>query len=281
MKVNLFQNIIRRGTSVSARGFFPGLTFIEGSSPIHLLHPLVKLVALLCFSFTVFALSSCLGGIILFCLLLIFYRRANLGLTFFLVKLRFILFFGFLIFLIQVLAVKEGALIWQFSLGRFSFTLWSAGFLGGLRMMLRLINIISSSYLFVATTDPNRLAYALMQAGLPYRFGFMLITALRFIPVFHLELVQVRNAQMAKGIELEGLSPGKLLRTVKYLFVPLVISALSKVDELTISMENRAFGLYPARSYLYAEGLSRKDRIAIFIIPLVFLVFYLIFRFII
>lgn len=42
---------------------------------------------------------------------------------------------------------------------------------------------------------------------MPYRFGFMLITALRFIPVFQLELEQVKNAQMAKGIEMEGLSP--------------------------------------------------------------------------
>jgi len=59
--------------------------------------------------------------------------------------------------------------------------------------MLRFLNIIGASYLFVATTDPNRLAYALMQAGLPYRYGFMLITALRFIPLFQLELAQVRN----------------------------------------------------------------------------------------
>ncbi|MGI6708007.1 MAG: hypothetical protein ACOX33_02585 [Dethiobacteria bacterium] len=41
----------------------------------------------------------------------------------------------------------------------------------GLLLVFRFLNIIGSSYLFVATTDPNRLAYALMQAGLPYRYG--------------------------------------------------------------------------------------------------------------
>ena len=140
--------------------------------------------------------------------------------------------------------------------------------------MLRFLNIIGSSYLFVATTDPNRLAYALMQAGLPYRFGFMLITALRFIPVFRLELAQVKNAQMAKGIDLEGLSPGKLFRAVRYLFVPLVISTLSRVDALTISMESRAFGLYPERTYLDSQALSAEDKLLILAMPLVFLVFY-------
>jgi energy-coupling factor transport system permease protein len=144
-------------------------------------------------------------------------------------------------------------------------------------MMMRFINIVGSSYLFVATTDPNKLAYALMQVGLPYRFGFALITALRFIPVFHLELEQVRNAQMAKGIELEGLSPRNLLRAVRYLFVPLVISALSRVDNLTISMEGRAFGLYPVRTYMSSQTLSTKDKLAILVTPLFFLFLYFVF----
>jgi len=42
-----------------------------------------------------------------------------------------------------------------------------------------------------------------MQVGLHTGLGFRSLShALRFIPVFHLELEQVRNAQMAKGIEL-------------------------------------------------------------------------------
>lgn len=277
--MNLFHHTTHKKTSFPVKGFFPGLTYIESSSLLHRIHPLVKLVFLLSFSLTVFAVPSCTGGIVLFCLLLVLYRLAGLGPTFFFSKLRFLIIFGFFIFLVQVLAVKEGVLLWEFSSGRVHLAVWSEGFWDGLRMMLRLINIIGSSYLFVATTDPNRLAYGLMQAGLPYRFGFMLITALRFIPVFHLELRQVRNAQMAKGIELEGLSPYKLLRAVKYLFVPLVISALSKVDFLTVSMENRAFGLYPERSYMYSQALSRNDRIAVFAVPIIFLLFYLVFAF--
>lgn len=140
-------------------------------------------------------------------------------------------------------------------------------------MMLRFVNIVCSSFLFVATTDSNQLAYALMRSGIPYKFGFMLITALRFIPVFNAELEQVKNAHKAKGIELEGLSPKNLLRLIRYVLVPLVISALSRVDSLTISMEGRAFGLFPTRSYLYSHNLSVKDKIAILAIPVIFLLF--------
>ncbi len=254
------------------------MTYVDYDSPLHRLHPLVKLAWLICFSLTVFAVTSCVGELVLFGTLLVFYSLAGLGLVFFARKLRFILIFGLLILLVQVLAIKEGVLLWQYTRGPINLAVWSEGLLGGSNIMLRFVNIIGSSYLFVAITDPNRLAYSLMQVGLPYRFGFMLITALRFIPVFQLELEQVKNAQMAKGIELEGLSPGKLLRMVRHLFVPLVISALSRVDSLAISMESRAFGLYPKRSYMYYQVLSRYDKLVIIVLPFVFLAFCLLFR---
>ena len=271
------RNILNSWTSSRLRGLFPGLTYIEKPTRLHQIHPLVKLVMLISFSLAVFTVPSLMGGAVLFFLLLCAYMFAGLGPVFFYRKLRFILIFGLLILLVQLLWVKEGYLLWNFYLGTVQITVWSEGLWGGLGMMLRFVNVIGSSFLFVATTNPNRLAYALMQVGLPYRIGFMLITALRFIPVFHLELAQVKNAQMAKGIEVEGISPRKLLRVVRYLMVPLVISALSKVDYLTISMESRAFGLYPSRSYLVSQALSRNDKIVMLAVPIFTLLYYIVF----
>lgn len=270
-----YHNAFQKRTTSIIKGFLPGLTYVENSSWVHRLHPLVKLVMLLSFSLTVFGVPTWVGGLVLFAIMLVFYGLAGLGLAFFYRKLRFIMVFGLFILIIQVLVIQEGRLLWQADMGPLNLSIWSEGLFGGLSMMLRFVNIIGSSYLFVATTDPNRLTYSLMQAGLPYRFGFMLITALRFIPVFHYELEQVKNAQMAKGIEMEGLSPGKLIKAVKYLLVPLVITALSKVDSLAISMESRGFGLYPQRSYMYSQSLSITDKIALVIVPFGFILFYL------
>lgn len=273
--MNLKHYNVQNRTSPLIKEFMPGLTYVENHSWLHSLHPLVKLVMLISFSLTVFAVPSWTGGAILFSIMLAFYGLAGLGLAFFCHKLRFIIIFGLFLLMIQILVVQEGRLLWQLCIGSACFSVWSEGLLQGLSMMLRFVNIIGSSYLFVASTDPNRLTYALMQAGLPYRFGFMLITALRFIPVFHYELEQVKNAQMAKGIEMEGLSPGKLIKAVKYLMVPLVITALSKVDYLAISMESRGFGIYPQRSYMYSQTLSTLDKLALLIVPLLFLIFIL------
>ena len=272
--MNLSRDTTHRGRISGLQGSYPGLTYRGSCSRAQHVHPLVKLVLLLSFSTAVIAVPSVLGQGFFLGLLAVFYALAGLGSTFPLRKLRFIYLFGLLIFLVQALAVGEGVLLWRFSWGPLHISIRSEGLREGLKLMMRFINIIGSSYLFVVATDPNKLAYALMQLGLPYRFGFALITALRFIPIFHLELEQVKNAQMAKGIELEGLSLKNLLRAVRYLYVPLVISALSRVDNLTISMQGRAFGLHPERTFMSSQALSTKDRIIILAIPLFFLLCY-------
>ncbi len=248
----------------SSKYIFSGLRYIPGSTVIFRLHPLVKLLFLLVYTIGVFAWPQPVPGLILFGLLLALYGLAGLGMSFFLGKLRFILVFGIMILLVQVAAVQEGTLLWQTTLfAVMRLQIWSKGLEGGLVMMLRFINIIGSSYLFITTTDPNRLVYGLMQTGLPYRQGFMLITSLRFMPVFNQELTLIRNAQMAKGIDLEGVSWKKMLQAVKYLLTPLVICALNKVDYLAVSMESRAFGLYPTRTYLIKQELRSCDWMAL------------------
>jgi energy-coupling factor transport system permease protein len=192
--------------------------------------------------------------------LLAVYHCGGLGFGFFWRKLRVILVFGLMLFLVQAIFRTGGVLFVELDLGFTQLRIWSKGLAQGGVMALRFVNVIAASYAFVATTNPNEFALGLMQAGLPYRHGFMLIAALRFIPVFQHELGQIRAAQMAKGIDLRRLSPSKLLMVVRYLFMPLVVSALTKVDTLTVSMEGRAFGLYDERTYRRKLPLTSRDK---------------------
>jgi energy-coupling factor transport system permease protein len=270
--------MIRNNNSGIFKGLLPGLNYMPGESFLHRVHPLSKLVMLILFSIAVFIIdSSVISGIILFVIILLGYISAQLGLYFFWRKMRMIIIFGLMIILVQVIAVKKGFLLLEIPLIIFTLQIWSQGLLDGLKMMMRFLNIIGCSYLFVSVTDPNRLAYSLMQIGLPYRFGFMLITSLRFIPVFQQELIQIRNAQMIKGIDLEQASFRKILLGIRYLLAPLVISSLSKVDSLAISMEGRAFGLYPKRSYLYQQAFRIEDFLFLIFFLAVFIILYAIF----
>jgi energy-coupling factor transport system permease protein len=130
----------------------------------------------------------------------------------------------------------------------------------GLVIAFRFMDIIAGSGLFVFTTDPAELAYALMRSGIPYRYGFMLVIALRFIPVFQGEMSTVSNAQKARGLEIDKGGVNTLLRSIRYTFVPMIVSALSKADVLAVSMEGRAFGYREMRTFSRVRALKLMDK---------------------
>jgi energy-coupling factor transport system permease protein len=161
-----------------------------------------------------------------------------------LVPLRtFVFLFAFVLFLAQVLSVPGGAVLVASPL-----RITVDGVLSGARMSLRFLVILTSSALFVRTTDPDRLAGALVRLRVPYRYAYLVILALRFVPFFQGELRAVRDAQRVRGIKLSVRGPRKILRSVRYTFVPVLVSGLHRVDAIAISMKGRCFGLSPTRT---------------------------------
>ena len=127
----------------------------------------------------------------------------------------------------------------------------------------RFLAIILLSYLFVLTTDPNELAYGLMQVGLPYRYGFALITALRLVPVFEREAQRVYQAQVVRGAGYGVRGPRRFFVLIRQFLLPMLSSALGKVDTLAISMEGRGFGRYSTRTFYRPRPFTRRDRIGL------------------
>lgn len=126
---------------------------------------------------------------------------------------------------------------------------WQTRIANGALMSLRFLNVVLASHLFVSVTSSEDFAYALMQAGLPYRYGFALLATMRFVPYFKTQANTVLQAQMARGMEVDRPTPKGIFLMAKHTFVPVIVTALSKVDSLAISMEGRCFGLYSDRTY--------------------------------
>lgn len=236
-------------------------SYRAGRTWLHRANPVAKLVVLFCFSLLVFALPNPGFQAVLFFLTLAAAAHAGMGCAFWLKKLRFVLLFGLTVFLAQLLFNQTGPALAVLMPGRLAIT--TSGLVRGLTMALRLLSITGASCVFTATTDPGDLAYALMQAGLPYRYGFMLVTALRFVPLLREEATTVYAAQLAKGIPLDRPTPAKLPQLARYMFWPLTVAALEKVDTLAVSMEGRAFGLYCRRTYLRQCPLTWVDVVLI------------------
>jgi energy-coupling factor transport system permease protein len=79
------------------------------------------------------------------------------------------------------------------------------------------------------------------------------------VPTFEQEGQIVYSAQVARGIEYDVRSPRRFVTLARQFFMPLLVSALGKVDSLSVSMEGRCFGKYPERTFLRQVRMGTGD----------------------
>ena len=134
----------------------------------------------------------------------------------------------------------------------------------GLSIGLRVLFLVSTSLLFVATTDPQELVLSLVQqARLGYKLAFALLVAYRFVPLFAEEYANIRAAAKVRGF---GSDRGILARfkSLRRDAVPLLASAIRRSERLAIAMESRAFGAFPTRTYHKIIRVTRRDWLFLF-----------------
>ncbi|MEW6199055.1 MAG: energy-coupling factor transporter transmembrane component T [Planctomycetota bacterium] len=216
------------------------MTDIAATSGVHRLHPLVKLVWLIGLTVTVFRSPGATvpwltaGGVmvLLWCASVPPWRLPGL---------RMWLTLAVMIVAVHVAFIREGRVV----LGPVT----AAGLEGGLRVTGRLLAVVLASHLFVKTTDPSSLAQALMKAGLPVRWGFALVTALRLVPVLRVEAHHVYRAQLVRGMPYDARGPRRWWLLLRRWLLPLLVSALRTAHALSLAMEGRGFGLHPRRTF--------------------------------
>ncbi len=215
------------------------------------LNPIARLAALVSTCVVAFRARTPLQAAALFCAILLMHAAmgAPLGQSSFRRRLRRIFVFAAVLFAGQVLLTHGSELAQRVTAGAL--------------MSLRFLNVVLASHLFVSTTEPQHLAYAMMQAGLPYRYGFAFLAAMRFVPYFRDQAQTVRHAQMARGIAVDRPTPRSVFLMARCTFVPVVVSALGRVESLAVSMEGRCFGLHPTRTFRRRIPLGAVDALAI------------------
>jgi energy-coupling factor transport system permease protein len=121
---------------------------------------------------------------------------------------------------------------------------------------LRLLAMGTVFFLFFQITPPEALSNALLKMGVPYPFAFVLSASMQFVPVLVRRLGNIRDAQRARGIPIEGgLS---LFIHLPALAGPLLIQAFKFADELAEAMEARGFGI-PGRRFRHEPRFRWMD----------------------
>lgn len=134
------------------------------------------------------------------------------------------------------------------------------GILFGVAMVLRLVVIMIVAPLMVMTTPLPDLMLALVKFKVPYRFAFIMTTALSLLPSIQNHAGIIQQAQLCRGITYEG--AGRFfakLRASVSLLVPLILGTFRDSQTLEIAMSSRAFGAPIKRTYLLESHFGVGD----------------------
>lgn len=245
--------------------------YFPGTSPVHRLDPRTKLIVLIIYIVALFTAVSWVSYALVFVFLATSIAISRIPLKAIVRGMKPLI----------VILIFTGVLNLFFTAGEtvlvsfWKITITMEGVTRAIFMVIRILMLISGTFLLTYTTSPisltdglESLLSPLKKIRLPvHELSMMMCIALRFIPTLIEETDKIMSAQKARGADFEN---GKLLERVKALvpiLVPLFISAFRRADELATAMECRCYQGGDGRSKMKLLRFCRYDFVAF---PVVF-----------
>ena len=160
------------------------------------------------------------------------------------------------------------------------------GIARAIQMVLRIVLLISGTFLLTYTTSPialtdglEKLLNPLKKIGVPvHEMTMMMSMALRFIPTLITETDKIMSAQKARGADFETGSLPRRAKALLPILVPLFVSAFKRADELAVAMESRCYHGGEGRTRMKQLKMRRRDYIALALGALVLVVLFVLKR---
>ena len=219
--------------------------YFPGNSVIHRLDPRAKLVILVIYIVALFLAVSWLSYGLMLAFLLTCIAISGIPAKSFVRGMKPLI----------MILVFTGVLNLFFTQGEtvlvsfFGITITLEGLVRAVFMVIRILMLITCTFLLTYTTSPISLTDGLEALLSPlkkikvpgHELSMMMCIALRVIPTLIEETDKIMSAQKARGADFET---GKLTERVKALvpiLVPLFVSAFRRADELATAMECRCY----------------------------------------
>jgi energy-coupling factor transport system permease protein len=232
----------------------------QGDSFLHRLNPMAKFSVVVAYSMVAVLLASLRLELLCIVSVLILERTIPSRQVCAFLLSRFVVALALIIVVMQTLMTGSGTVLLTIPLYFTRLAVTDAGLLNGAIIAMRFVSIVLVGALFIATTNPVDLVYSLMRIGIPYRYGFMAILAMRLTTVFEQEAKTLTNAQKMRGLNVDEAGLKGLLQIIRCTVMPLIVSALSRVDDLVVSMEGRAFGCKKNRTFVSEDHYGPIDK---------------------
>lgn len=236
--------------------------FIPGNSFVHKLDPRMKIILSSVFAVVLFAAKSFpqYAACVLFVLISAAFSHTpvrmllkGLGPVWFILVITGVINAFF----------TPGTPLLQFGIA----VLTKEGVFMAIKMILRIVLLISETSLLTFTTSPILLTDAVESLLLPlkfvhfpvHEFAMMMSLALRFIPTLIEEVDKITNAQKARGADFESGNIFQRVRSFTPVLVPLFVSSFRRADELATAMECRLYNGGKGRTRLRELKFRKND----------------------
>lgn len=240
--------------------------FFPGNSPIHKMDPRTKLVMLVIYIVALFVAVSWISYGVMFLFLAVCIAISRIPLKSIIRGLKPLVMILIFTGVLNIFFTDGEKVLVQFWIIKIT----QEGILRAFFMMIRILMLISGTFLLTYTTSPISLTDGLESLLGPlkkirvpvHELSMMMCIALRFIPTLIEETDKIMSAQKARGADFES---GKLMEKVRALvpiLVPLFISAFRRADELATAMECRCYQGGDGRTKMKLLRYMRRDYVA-------------------
>lgn len=243
--------------------------FFPGDTVVHRLDPRTKILMVILYIVALFQAKWFVTYGILLAFLIAAVRLSKVGAKALLRGMKPVLFILIFTGVLNLFYNTTGRVLVQWSI----FTISTGGIRTAFFMVVRIMMLISGTFLLTYTTSPilltdgiESLLGPLKKLRVPvHELAMMMSIALRFIPTLIEETDKIMSAQKARGADFDS---GNLIDKAKALIpllVPLFVSAFRRADELATAMECRCYHGGEGRTRLRQLTYTGSDWVTLLI----------------
>ena len=235
------------------------LEYVPGTSLLHRMNPVAKLLFAVVFAITCF----CTGNLVFLCIMLVLAlaMAASCGMmrqTFGLMKAVFV--FSLILAILLVLTTSSGDPIVYLPWGYIG----TGSILAAITTIVRLEAAAIPLFLTFYVTKLSDLSNSVVKVlHVPYKYAFTFASTVHFIPVFMNDMKGIMEAQTARGVEFDQGGFANKVRLMVPLCVPLLVSSVRKTNSAAIAAEVRGFNLRTRDSGYKQYPFAAYDIIAL------------------
>ncbi len=137
---------------------------------------------------------------------------------------------------------------------------------------LRFFNLVVSSSLFFTTLSPDEIEFITRWLRMPRDISFVIVSTLRFIPLLAMDLSQIVEVQMSRGLDLQTKNPAKWIKNSLPVIVPLIVISVLRSQQMAEAIELRGYGASKKPTRLVEYNFSAVDVVLVLVAFLVSLV---------